>query len=141
MLTYFWHTVFPQFRITQASERQNGKSSIRRPRSFYHLQLRIQHDLHQTKHYAHAFCACLVSYFQCKNTSSMTGDNYGRPMEYGRPLYFCPVVSSILLSLFIFSNTGRKKSPKIAIGAPSYKFVGYISSQVRHVSTIGKKTC
>jgi len=25
--------------------------------------------------------------------------NYGRPMEQGRPLYFCPVVSSIFFFL------------------------------------------
>ena len=32
-----------------------------------------------------------------------------------------------------------KKSPKIAIWAPSHKFCRAISSQLRHVSTIGKK--
>jgi len=34
-----------------------------------------------------------------------------------------------------------KKSPKIAIWASSHNVVGAISSQLRHVSTIGKKTC
>jgi len=34
--------------------------------------------------------------------------------------------------------TGRKKVAKIAIWAPSHNFVG-LSSQLRHVSTIGKK--
>jgi len=29
---------------------------------------------------------------------------YGRPMKYGRPLYFCPVVSSIYLSIFFLSS-------------------------------------
>ena len=27
-------------------------------------------------------------------------DNYGRPMEQGRPLYFCPVISIFLLPSF-----------------------------------------
>jgi len=32
-----------------------------------------------------------------------------------------------------------KKSPKIAIWAPSHNFVRHISLQLRHVSTVGKK--
>ena len=73
--------------------------------------------------------------------------NYGRPMEYGRPLFF-PLRFLLLLSFFLAysqpsqtgclpyfhtwcgqysalaENTGRKNSPKIAIWAPSHKFVG-----------------
>ena len=30
--------------------------------------------------------------------------NYGRPIEQGRPLYFCPVVSSIFFFFFLLSN-------------------------------------
>jgi len=91
---------------------------------------------------------------------------YGRPMEYGRPLYFCPVVSSFYILLLLFfprlisvscrrldvchnsthsvwlsanlrcrsktcctglaENTRSKKSPKIAIWAPSHKLSDYI---------------
>ena len=37
-------------------------------------------------------------------------------------------------------NTGRKKSPKIAICAPSHNFVGpYLRNYLRHISTIGKQ--
>ena len=39
---------------------------------------------------------------------------------------------------WLSENTGRKKSPKIAIWAPSHKFSGCIS-QLRHVSTIGNR--
>jgi len=38
-------------------------------------------------------------------TTTLNNDNYyGRPMEYGRPLYFCPVVSSsiYLLSYILY---------------------------------------
>ena len=85
---------------------------------------------------------------------------YGRPMEQGRPLYFCPVVSSSSSLFFSSPNLSRrrldvchtsthgvalvriqdaglkraargslkiqdtKKSPKIAIWAPSHNFVG-----------------
>ena len=51
--------------------------------------------------------------------------NYGRPMEYGRPLYFCPVVSSSIylssspsghhrttLSGYIFATKARIDNPK-----------------------------
>jgi len=35
-------------------------------------------------------------------TSHNTVCTYGRPMEYGRPLYFCPVVSSSSFFLSFF---------------------------------------
>jgi len=36
---------------------------------------------------------------------------YGRPMEKGTPLYFCPVVSSFFLSSFVFysPNLSRRR--------------------------------
>jgi len=33
-----------------------------------------------------------------------TRPNYGRPIKQGRPLYFCPVVSSIFFFFFLLSN-------------------------------------
>jgi len=71
---------------------------------------------------------------------------YGRPMEWGRPLYFCPVFCSSLLFFSLpnlsrrrsdvchtetfctrlAENIGRKNSPKITIWAPSHILSGYI---------------
>jgi len=35
--------------------------------------------------------------------------NYGHPMEQGRPLYFCPVVSSSSSSSFSSPNLSRRR--------------------------------
>jgi len=53
----------------------------------------------------------------CRQCIRISGSNgaiqmlcYGRPMEYGRPLYFCPVISIYLLSSFFSSPdlSGRR---------------------------------
>jgi len=94
-------------------------------------------------------------------------------MEYGRPIYFCPVVSSFFLFFLAYSqpsqtgclpyfhtwcglsanfrcrsetcctrlaeNTGRKKVAKNRHLGTIAQLRRAISSQLRHVSTIGKK--
>ena len=99
--------------------------------------------------------------------------HYGRPMEHGRPLYFCPVVSFFLLSSFFprlisvtadwvstihtsthgvalvrIQNAGLKCAARSSREMQDAKnrclgtiaqLCWAISSQLRHVSIIGKK--
>jgi len=57
-------------------------------------------------------CCLLVRHFlaaQCAHQSPVKDVVYGRPMEQGRQLYICPVVSSIYLSFFSSPNLSRRR--------------------------------
>jgi len=56
----------------------------------------------QVRHSAFSFM-CFFDSLVCFFSFSQFSAIYGRPMESGRPLYFHPVVSFYLLSIFFFS--------------------------------------
>jgi len=73
---------------------------------------------------------------------------YSQPSHIGCLPYFhtwCGLTADLecrceTCCTWLAENTGCKNGQKVAIWAPSHNFVGlYISSQLRHVLTVGKK--